>query len=84
MTRLWPAGQPIRVQTGDRDCPEQLTWQGQAHPVEGIANRWLVDEDWWKQRIWREYFKLFTTTGLLLVIYHDLVADRWYVQRLYD
>ncbi len=40
--------------------------------------------DWWRVRIWREYFKLTTGTGLLVVIYRDLLSGAWYLQRLYD
>jgi hypothetical protein len=32
----------------------------------------------------RDYFKLTTTTGLLVIIYHDLIHDAWFLQRLYD
>jgi len=34
--------------------------------------------------VWREYFKLTTQTGLLVVIYLDLLNGKWYLQRLYD
>ncbi|MCZ7571729.1 MAG: hypothetical protein M5U01_24525 [Ardenticatenaceae bacterium] len=83
MTRFWPDGEPIAV-AGDAENPRALTWQGRTHPVQGIANRWRVDEGWWHQRTWRDYFKLYTRTGLLVVIYHDLLTGRWYLQRLYD
>jgi hypothetical protein len=43
-----------------------------------------VDVNWWKLRIWREHFKLYTETGLLAVVYRDLLADEWYLQRVYD
>jgi hypothetical protein len=46
--------------------------------------RWRIDVDWWRGRVWREYFKLVTRTGLLVEVYHDLVGGQWYVQRLYD
>lgn len=84
MTRLWPEGDPIRVLSGHLDAPQQLLWQGQPHPVAEITRQWRVQSDWWHEPLWRHYFKLTTTTGLLLIIYHDLLADQWYVQRLYD
>lgn len=84
MTRLWPRGLPIIVQVDSVGCPLFLDWRGQKHPVERIAKRWRVDLGWWQVRIWREYFKLSTESGLLVVIYHDLVRDTWRLQRLYD
>jgi hypothetical protein len=84
MTYLWVEGQPIQVEADESGAPCRFTWHGTLHPVEEIANRWRVDEDWWRRRIWREYFKLTTRTGLLVIVYHDLVARTWHLQRLYD
>jgi hypothetical protein len=84
MTRLWPEGSPITVFTVGSEVPQHFTWQGQKHNVKEITRRWRVDLDWWRENVWRDYFKLTTQTGLLVVIFHDLQADQWYLQRLYD
>ena len=83
MTHLWPDGQPIEVQIDALGVPQRFVWLGQAHRVEIVANRWRVDEEWWRGRIWQEYFKLATDTGLLVVVFRDLVEGGWYVQRVY-
>ena len=64
--------------------PCSFEWQGRPHPITGISKRWRVDNWWWRVRVWREYFKLETGTGLLVIIYRDLLTDQWYLQRLYD
>jgi hypothetical protein len=46
-----------------------------------LQNRAHALDRW---RVWREYFRLATRTGLLVVVYHDLLEDRWYLQRVYD
>ena len=84
MTRLWPDGEPIAVVSDDMETPQAFTWQGQTHAVQAIAKRWRVDQGWWRWRVWREYFKLTTDTGLLVIIYRDLLDGRWYLQRPYD
>ena len=84
MTLLWTPGDPLRDVVGTEGLPQRLIWRGRTHPVEHIDRRWRVDNEWWRQRVWRDYFQLSTTTGLLIVVYHDLLADRWYLQRLYD
>jgi hypothetical protein len=86
MTRLWPRGTPIavEVESNDQANPQSFTWGGHTHRVQGIAKRWRVDQGWWRGRIWREYFKLTTQTGLLVVVYRDVLTGRWYLQRLYD
>jgi hypothetical protein len=84
MSRLWPDGVPIQVALDETGRPTTFTWDGQTHPVRAIANRWRVDRQWWSSQVWREYFKLTTETGWLVIIYQNLVNRRWYLQRLYD
>jgi hypothetical protein len=84
MTLLWPEGEPVTVQGDELGTPHSFSWRGGTHRVQGIAKRWRVDYGWWRRRIWREYFKLHTDTGLLVILYHDLLGRKWYLQRLYD
>ncbi len=84
MTPFWPDGEPITVRRDRLGVPCAFTWRTRSHPVQGIAKRWRVDYGWWRRRIWREYFKLYTGTGLLVVLYRDLLTGQWYLQRLYD
>jgi hypothetical protein len=64
--------------------PVDFTWLGQNHRVAEVTKAWRVDIDWWRNRVWRSYFKLRTDTGLLVVIYQDLLSGEWHLQRLYD
>jgi hypothetical protein len=82
MTHLWPDGESIAVEGGN--VPAGFRWQGQRHTIEVVVNRWRVDTDWWAVPIWREYFQVTTDSGLLVTLYHDLLADDWKLQRLYD
>jgi hypothetical protein len=84
MTPFWPDGQPIEVETDDLWTPLLITWEDKPHSVLIIVGRWRVDEEWWQHRIWREYFRLVTRSGLLIEIFHDLTAKEWYLQRIYD
>jgi hypothetical protein len=84
MTPLWPGGEPIDVSSDAAKTPRAFTWRKQEHRVQGIAKRWRVDGEWWHRHIWREYFKLYTDTGLLVIVYRDMLSDRWYLQRVYD
>ena len=84
MTRLWPEGEPILVQSDVAYTPQVFMWHGHSHRVQAIAKRWRVDVDWWRGRVWREYFKLTAHTGLLVIVYRDLLTGQWYLQRLYD
>jgi len=84
MTRVWIQGDAITAEVDDVSSPIRFTWAGRTHNVKTVANRWRVDANWWRLRLWHEYFKLTTDTGLLVVVYHDLVDGEWYLQRLYD
>ncbi len=85
MTWLWAEGLPVAVETrGQGTLPVAFAWRGERHPVAGIISRWRVDTGWWEARIWRDYFRLHTASGLLVVLVHDLLADRWALERLYD
>jgi hypothetical protein len=84
MTRFWPEGMLIAVVIQAAGLPLRFEWQGQVHQVETIARQWRVDVGWWRVRIWRDYFKLTTDSGLLVIIYHELLTKQWYLQRLYD
>jgi hypothetical protein len=64
--RAAPGGQPLAV-------------DGQA--VEHVRESWLVEDRWWTdQPLRRRYWEIVTRTGRVLVVYHDLAADRWYSQ----
>jgi len=93
VTRLWGLGVSITVTVSAGDAQEEkttaaepvsFTWQGRQHQVLEITKRWRVDVDWWRGRVWRGYFKCRTNTGLLVILYQDLVNQGWYLQRLYD
>ena len=84
MSQFYAVGEVIQVEHDEADLPIEFMWNAQRHVVEGIADQWRIDEDWWQQRLWRDYFKITTTSGYLLLIYHDLVGGNWYLQRVYD
>lgn len=84
MSRFWPDGVPIAVEYDALATPLVFGWDGHRHVVERVLDRWRVDEGWWQRRVWREYFQLTTRSGLLVLIFHDVRAQEWRLQRLYD
>jgi hypothetical protein len=84
VTRFWPTGLPITVIADALAAPTAFTWQAATHPVERIVKRWRVDQSWWRRHICREYFLLRTHSGLLVILYRDVLRGDWYLQRLYD
>lgn len=52
------------------------------HAVESIRERWLVEDRWWTDDpLRRHYFELVLAGGRCVVVFEDLLSDRWYSQR---
>lgn len=83
MTYLWSPAIQIQMTLSNRQ-PQQFLWSSHLHRVQQIAMYWRVDMEWWRLRIWRDYYKVTTDTQLLVVVYCDLTDNRWYIQQLYD
>ena len=84
MTRLWPKGVPITVECDTVVRPTAFIWQRRRHYVNYIANQWLIDQFWWQTRICRQYYKVTTQTGLMVVIFQDRLSEQWYLEKLFD
>ena len=72
MTRLWTEGVAVGVTCDRQGVPQMLEWEDQQHKITAITRQWRVDSDWWRNRVWRAYYKVCTHTGLLLIIFEDL------------
>jgi hypothetical protein len=83
MTHSWTVGPEITVSTDD-EGPWTFTWAGQTHHVATLCNAWRVHTGWWQQEVWRDYYKVQTEDGLLCVLYHDLLRERWHLVSIYD
>ena len=85
MTHFWPDAEPLET-WGAEDTPAGFAWQGASHRIDRVCSRWRVHTRWWEpgQAVWREYSKVTTDTGLLCLLYHDLLHDGWFLARLYD
>lgn len=71
----------LRDANGDFD---RFVWRNRTHEIKTIHKCWSIETGWWSQRIERDYYKVTTDNGHLLVIYGDLLTERWFVYRVYD
>lgn len=87
MSWFWPDGYPVLVDTDAAGIPDVLVWGGRLRVVIEVANRWRVEDGWWRAdaggHIRRDYYKLVTYDGMLCIVYQDLVTGDWHLQRLY-
>jgi hypothetical protein len=49
--------------------------------VEAIGDVWRIDDEWWRERISRRYFRVTLAGGVIRVVYQDLVTEEWYEQQ---
>ncbi len=82
MTRLLQPAPEVVVELGPEGAPARLRGQvgGTLEPV----SCWLVEQDWWERPVAREYWKVLLGDRLLLEVFHDLLEDRWHLERVYD
>jgi hypothetical protein len=82
VTRLLREHPSIDVELDGLGGPVAIRWAGRREAVE-VCNRWRIEEQWWRQPIAREYFKVVGRSWLALV-YLDRVDGTWHLERLYD
>jgi len=48
------------------------------------TNRWVVETDWWRAQVRREYHRCVTDEGECLELYRDPGTGEWWLSRRYD
>jgi Domain of unknown function (DUF6504) len=72
--------QPAAVEATASGEPGAILWKGIFKRVRTIHDTWRIDDEWWRDEIARRYFAVELEGGRHLTLYHDLIADTWYVQ----
>lgn len=71
----------IDVRANGLGEPAEVTRNGRGSRVAAVRNTWRIDDEWWRERISRQYFRVELQGGLPLTIFHDLVSGKWYQQK---
>jgi hypothetical protein len=82
VTRLLREHPSIEVELDALGAIAAIRWAGRREPVE-VCNRWRIEEQWWREPIAREYFKVVGRSWLALV-YLDRMDGTWHLERVYD
>ncbi len=78
---LRPLNEPRSITVSvEQHRPRSLVINRQTHRVERIQDTWIIEDEWWRQPIARQYFALLLDDGTRRTIYHDRVTDAWYLQ----
>ena len=52
--------------------------------VTRTTNRWIVDGDWWRDRVHRDYRRCLLAGGDCIELYRDVESETWWLSRRYD
>lgn len=80
--RLQPLNQPrpIEVQADRNGTPIAITQKGRRIAIEGVKDRWRIDDEWWRKEISRFYYQVILRDGRMLTIFHNLIDGGWFTQ----
>lgn len=70
---------PITIRT-QQDRPVAVVEKHGDHIIIQIQDTWIIQDEWWRQEIHRQYYRLLLENGTLYTVYHDCIADTWYEQ----
>jgi CO dehydrogenase/acetyl-CoA synthase delta subunit len=72
-------GEPRTAAVQADEVGRPIAVEGDA--VDAVRESWLVEDRWWSERpLRRRYWEVVTTCGRNLVVFHELVEQRWYRQ----
>ena len=84
MNPFWIPGQPIQVRCNE-DEPQAFRWERRWHRVQDVSARWRVHTLWWMEdEVCRDYWEVTTDSGLLCVLYRDMLSEAWHLERIYE
>ncbi len=79
--RLRPLNAPLAIAvTAEGQRPRSLVINRQTRQVERVQDTWIIEDEWWRQPISRQYFALLLDDGTRRTVYHDRAADAWFLQ----
>ncbi len=80
--RLRPLNLPRAIETTlEDDLPTTITIDGKSRRVDAIRETWRIDDEWWRDQIARRYVDVILEGGAHVVLYEDLLAGVWFLQR---
>ena len=81
---LKPVNLPEGVQIEEDAAGLPLALRGKRRQkIVAIDNRWRLDDEWWRREpVSRLYYAVVLASGLKLVVFKDLIANKWYRQSL--
>ena len=74
----------VEVRGPDPATPTALRTETGWRRVERVVTRWVVETDWWRRAVRREYLRCLLAGGECCELYRDLDDGSWSWSRRYD
>ena len=71
---------PVAVELAPDGQPGAIVDRGRRLPVAAVRDRWLVEDEWWREPLSRRYLELLLADGSVRTLYLDAVNGYWYAQ----
>ena len=84
MTELLEGAVDVRGEGTNPATPTALRTEAGWRRVERVATRWVVETDWWRRPVRREYLRCLLAGGECCEVYRDLEGSGWFWSRRYD
>ncbi|HZB03801.1 MAG TPA: DUF6504 family protein [Actinomycetota bacterium] len=68
----------------DAGMPSAFRWRGRQWTVADVIGRWRIEGRWWAEGRDREYWRVEARGGAVFDLYHDRLAGRWHLERVWD
>jgi hypothetical protein len=84
VTELLEGAVEVRGQGREAGTPAALRTEAGWRRIERVVTRWVVETDWWRRPVRREYLRCLLAGGECCELYRDLDGDGWFWSRRYD
>ena len=79
--QLRPLNQPKPIDVEvEQHRPVVLIDPPHRYRIEQIQDTWIIDDEWWRDPISRQYFQVMLEGGVMRTIFHDRTHDTWFAQ----
>ncbi len=82
MTELYEL--PVEVRLGGEGRIEAVRLPEGWRLVDRTTARWLVETDWWREPVSRDYRRCLLRAGECVEVFRDMRSGAWYLARRYD
>ena len=84
MSKLFQKAITLEVTEDIQHRPISFLHKGRKESIKEICQQWRMSQEWWRNAVDREYFRVRTVRGIVCEMYRDLLTGAWYLQRIYD